>query len=256
MRLSTFQAGKGHPLLLLHAFPLNGQMWEHQITDLSYKYKVIAPDLPGFGGSGEILHPYTMEICANALFESVEAMHLPKVAVCGISMGGYIAFELWRKYSEKISALILADTRAEADSTEARQNRERQISLINSGKEKEVLKALTEKLLSDHTRQTSPEVFEKITAISSGVTPEALIATIDGLAGRRDSTGLLATITVPTLIMVGESDTLTPPSAALFMHQNIPGSELHVIPKAGHLPPLEQPALFNKIVSAFLDKIL
>src|SRR5579883_3313696 len=253
MQLSALCSGTGISIVFLHAFPLNSRMWDAQIAGLSGKYQILTPDLPGFGNSRKMQYPYTMEMCADSLCELLEELNISKVVICGISMGGYIAFELWRKHPEKINALILADTRADADSAEARQNRQRQIDLIKAGKEKEVLKALTEKLISGHTKQTSPGIFQKIVRISSVVAPEALMNTIKGLAGRRDSTKLLSTITVPTLVLVGENDTLTPPPSALFIHQSIPGSEYHILPDAGHLPPMEAPDLFNSAVDAFLD---
>ncbi|HET7153004.1 MAG TPA: alpha/beta hydrolase [Candidatus Kapabacteria bacterium] len=256
MRLNAPKSGKIPPIIFLHAFPLNKDMWNVQISGLSGKFQVITPNLPGFGDSILTYPNISIELFADAVASSLTGMGIEDAVIGGISMGGYVALELWRKYPHMVKVLILTDTRAEADSPEARANRQRQIALIKEGKHKEVITILIDKLVSDHTKKTSPEIFDYVRKLASRTAPEALMFTIEALAGRRDSTGLLATINVPTLIIVGENDTLTPPAASVAMHKAIKNSELCIIPNAGHLPPMECPGLFNECITTFLDKIL
>jgi 3-oxoadipate enol-lactonase len=247
--------GDGPPLLLLHAFPLSRRMWAPQIAALSGRMRCIAPDTRGFGESAAE-PPFTMDRYADDAIELLDALGVSeRVAVCGLSMGGYVSFALWHRHADRVRALVLADTRATADTPEGKRKRAAMIELARSRGAAAVAEQQAPALLSKRTAERCPELLDTVRTMITAQSPEAIVGASEAMMHRPDSTPTLGTITVPTLIIVGSDDTVTPPSDAETMHRAIPGSRLERIPNAGHLSNLERPAAFNAVLAEFLDSL-
>ena len=246
--------GAGQPVLFLHAFPLNKSMWQEQITALlaESRFRLVALDWRGFGESGITAEVSTMEQFADDTAGLMDSLGIDAAILCGLSMGGYAAFAFLRKYPQRVSGLILADTRPGADSAEAQANRENVASLAESQGTSAIADLQVPRLISDYTRQHSPEVERRVRQMIAAATPQGIAAASRGMAQRADSTDLLGSITCPTLVMVGEQDVLTPPQLAQEYATKILGAQFVVIPHAGHLSNLEQPQAFLQSVSGFL----
>ncbi len=241
-------------LVLLHAFPLNARMWDPQVARLADAgWRVIAPQLRGVdGGTGD---PPTTNIddYAGDVVDLLDALHVDDAVVGGCSMGGYLAFALVRHAPNYVRGLVLVDTRSQPDAPEALEGRRKLLSLAEDQGADGVLADMLPKLLGETTRRERPAVVELVRAIARRNSNESVAGMVRALMSRLDSTPLLAGIRVPTLIVVGEEDTITPPTLSQQMHQAIAGSELAVLPRAGHLPNLEDPAAFNDVLVRFLQ---
>lgn len=245
--------GQGLPIMLIHGFPLNHEMWHPQITSLSAFSRVIAVDLRGHGQSPATEGTYSMDLLADDCARVLEVLQVKKPAViCGLSMGGYISFALYRRHPEKVAGLILAATRAVADSLETKNNRDKAVqNVIQSGPEA-VIESMLPSLLAAHTFTESPELVSRIQAIMSQTSRSGMISALIGMKNRSDSTDILRDIHVPTLILQGAEDQIIPLTESKSMQAEIPQSELKVIPRAGHLLNMEQVGLFNQSVEDFL----
>jgi pimeloyl-ACP methyl ester carboxylesterase len=246
----------GDPLILLHAFPLHGGMWEPQLDALAGSRRVILPDYPGFGRAASEPVPAVPEIgyYAEALRELLDRLSLERVVLGGISMGGYVAFAALRSFPERISGLILADTTAAPDTEEARRGRNETVTRV-AGEGVGVLPELMmDKLLSEHTRRESPETVEQVRRMALESSPDGVVAALGALRERPDSTPLLGDIQVPTLVIGGEEDALSPPETMARMAEAIPGSRHVVLSEAGHLSNLESPGKFSAALSGFLQE--
>jgi 3-oxoadipate enol-lactonase len=246
--------GDGSPVLLLHAFPLSSAMWEPQIESLSDRFRFIAPDLSGFGSSDSPDEGYSMGAWADEVDGLLDQLGLDQVVLVGLSMGGYLAFECLRRFPERISALVLADTRAESDPPEGLEKRTKQQAMVREGKRDELIDALVGALLGEATLAKKPDVVERVRTLMDNP-PEGFIGALEAMKGRPDSTDQLASVKVPTLIVVGEKDAVTPPDASRKLHEHIAGSRLVVIPEAGHLSNLEAPEAFNGALGEFLGSL-
>jgi pimeloyl-ACP methyl ester carboxylesterase len=253
--LAHADVGRGLPVVLLHAFPLNRTMWEPQIAALFGECRCIAPDLRGFGDSPRS-GPYSMDRYADDVVALLDALQIDRAVVGGLSMGGYIALALWRRHRNRIRALVLADTRSGADNDEGKQKRGELIALAQSEGSAAVADRQVTGLLGKSTREKQPELVDRIRSIMAGESPDGIVGALEAMRNRPDSTPLLAGIDVPTLIVVGDEDVLTPPKEARAMHAAIRGSRLEVIPGAGHLSNLERPAAFNAALSDFVGSLL
>lgn len=252
----TDTGGSGTPVLALHAFPLSSAMWEPQIEALSDRFRFIAPDLTGFGGSDapEGRDAYSMGKWAGEIEGLLAELGLDRVVLLGLSMGGYLSFELLRRMPERFSALVLADTKSEADPPEGIEKRTKQQEMVEGGGRDDLIGALTGALLGPATTEKKPDVVEKVRTLMDN--PAAgFVGALEAMKGRPDSTDELSRINVPTLIIVGENDGVTPPEAARSMHEHIAGSRLVVIPEAGHLSNLEAPEAFNGALAEFLGSV-
>jgi pimeloyl-ACP methyl ester carboxylesterase len=240
--------------ILLHAFPLGANMWEPQMRTMPDGWRLITPDLRGFGGSTELDPVTTQSISdyADDVVDLLAELSVPRAVIGGCSMGGYAAFALLQSKPELIEALILADTRAGADSPEARANRRSMLALVDREGPQGVAKEMMPKLLGTTTRATNQTAEATVRRLIKQQSPVAIRGAIERMMHRPDSTALLATIGVPTLVIVGEEDTLTPVAESERMVQAIKGAKLVKIPGAGHLSNLEQPDAFNHALSAFL----
>jgi len=233
-------------LLLIHAFPLDARMWRAQMD----RRHAIAPDLPGFGGTpaadGGVL---TMDLGARRCLDALDAAGLDRVVVCGLSMGGYVAFELWRQAPQRFAGLILANTRSGADTPEGAEARRTLAARLKS--EGNVLAESLPPLLSEDP----PEGLWDVVKAWIGEQPaDAIAAAALGMAERPDSTADLPTIEVPTLVVTSEGDLLIPPDVSAPMADQIPGAQLAVIPGAGHLSNLEDPTGFSGLLDTHLER--
>lgn len=235
-------------LLLIHAFPLDARMWAGQLGAIE-EIPVVAPDLPGFGGSAPAGDVMTMGAAAGRCLQELDARGIDRAVVCGLSMGGYVAFELWRTARERIAGLVLANTRAGADAPEGAEGRRALARRLRT--EGNVLVGSPPPLLSEGAPE---ELRERVHAWIAEQTPEAIAAAALGMAERADSTPDLAGIDVPTLVITSEGDALIPPDASSPMADLIPGATLAVIPAAGHLSNLEAPERFDELLREHLRR--
>jgi pimeloyl-ACP methyl ester carboxylesterase len=248
--------GSGLPLLLIHGFPLSSRMWAGQLEALSSQAQVLAPDLPGFGDSPMSGPFYTVDRYAEDCAAVLDGLDLLEpVAVGGLSMGGYTALAFARLFPERVRALLLLSTRAGADSAEGKANRDKSIAGVKEHGASAVTEAMFPKLLAPATYTQNPGMATQAAELMLAASPEGIIAALSAMRDRPDSTTYLSKIDVPTLIVHGKQDQLIPPSEAEVMAAAIKGSQLHLIDNAGHLPNLEQPEEFNRIVFDFLKNL-
>ncbi len=240
-------------LVLLHAFPMNAHMWEPQMALAREGWRVIAPHFRGFDGVLAAPRETTMGDVAGDVVDLLDSLHIHDAVVGGLSMGGYAAFALLRHARHYIRGLILADTRSQADAPEATQAREKMIMLTREKGASAIADEMVPRLLGASTRRDNASLAERVRLQICSNPPDAIEGAIRALMTREDATPLLSTVRVPTLIVVGEEDLLTPPALSEEMHRAIAASELVTIPKAGHLSNLEQPEAFNAAVARFLS---
>jgi 3-oxoadipate enol-lactonase len=238
--------------VLLHAFPLNARMWEPQLELASHGWRIVAPHLRGFADGGSDPQSFTVDDYAGDVIDLLDALRIEEAVIGGLSMGGYTAFAILRRAPRYVRGLILADTRSQADTPEGVAGRTRMLQLLAEKGPSAVVDEMIPKLLGASTRASHPELADRVRTLALSNPTEAIAGAIRVLMTRPDSTALLSSIHVPTLIVVGEEDTLTPPALSEEMHRAIAGSELVVLPRAGHLSSLEQPDAFNSALAAFL----
>ena len=239
-------------LVFLHAFPLGTRVWAPQLTAFA-GWKVVTPAFPGF--DDDVAHASTMEAFATHMNDQLDRLGITRAVIAGLSLGGYAAFAVLRQRPDRASALILADTKSTADGEQAREARRRMLEILNERGPTGVFEEMRPKLLGATTHAERPEVVAKVKALIESQKPAAIEGAIRAMLDRPDSTPSLPSIAVPTLIVVGEEDVLTPPAESEAMAAAIPGSTLTKLPRAGHLPNLETPAAFNEAVSKFLSLV-
>jgi pimeloyl-ACP methyl ester carboxylesterase len=245
------------PLLLIHGFPLNSSLWDFQLEDLESFARVLAPDLRGHGHSSASPAPYTMEMLADECAGLLVHLGLERpVVVCGLSMGGYVTFEFYRRFSDNVAGLILTATRAGADTAEGKETRDQTATTVRSEGIEPVVASMLPKLMSPKTYETKPEVVEFVEEMMTKSSAEGMVGALMAMKERPDSTPTLAQIDVPTLIIHGADDQIVPVAEAEKMHQAIDNSRLVVISDAGHLPNLEQPDDFADAVIDFLESLV
>lgn len=243
-------------LVLIHAFPLNARMWAPQFALADAGWHVVAPHLRGFDDPQAVVAPETyMEDYAGDVADLVEGLGSGPAVIGGLSMGGYVALELYRRQPGLFRGLVLADTRAEADTAEARRNRERMVDVARTGGTAAIADDMLPKLLGSATRAQRPEVEAHVRSLILSSGPVAIVSALHAMMTRSDSGPLLPSIAVPTLVAVGEQDGLTPPALSAAMAEAIPGATMVVVPEAGHLASLEQPGAFNAALAAFLQRL-
>ena len=256
MRLAYDDEGPGPVVVLLHGFPLNRSMWSGQLTGVGSIYRVIAPDLRGFGETPAPadVSTYTMEAMADDVVELLDELNLREpVVLGGLSMGGYVALAAVARHPSRFRALMLLDTRASADTPEAALNREATArSVEETGDVAAVVSGMMPRLFSPLTRERRPELVAPIVESMNQASPRAVAAALRGMAARPDRRAELPGLRLPTLVTVGADDLLTPPEEARSMASAIPGARLEVIPDAGHLSPFENAAASNAVILDFL----
>jgi 3-oxoadipate enol-lactonase len=245
----------GDPLLLLHGFPLDRGMWAEQVAALSGTVRCIAPDLRGFGSAAltESGGAWTMDDYARDVVALLDSLGVARVRVAGFSMGGYVAFALWRLHPERVSALALVDTRAGADTAEGRTKRDEMIALARQGGADAVAERQIAGLVGKTTREERPGVVTAAMEMMRRAPVAGIVAALQAMRDRPDSTPLLPTITVPTVVIVGDEDVLTPAKDARILADGIPGARLEVVARAGHLAPMEQPHVVTELLRTGLD---
>ena len=253
-RLHVINQGFGPPLLLVHGFPLDHSMWRHQIRQFAGKYKVIAPDLRGFGASDISPGVVTMEDHADDLVALLDALRIDKAVFCGLSMGGYVGLEFARNYPERLAGLILCDTRAVPDTPEAAQNREATAAKVLKEGTSALAEDMLKKLFAPSMLEAGGDDVVSSRGVMENARPEGVAAALRGMAVRNDSRDLLGDITAPTLVIVGEHDAISPPDEMKAIADGIPGAEFLVVEGAGHMAPLEKPEPVNAAIAAFLEK--
>lgn len=253
VKLAWEEAGDGLPVVLLHPFPLNRAAWSRQREHLSKKYRIITPDLRGFGGSNVDGEVSTMEVFAEDLAALLDELRVHRVVLGGLSLGGYVALAFYRKFPQRVRGLILAHTKSQADDDRTRKNRQRMADKAMKEGAGAVGQAMLPDLFGESTFRLKPHLpiatWRKMETNSS----RGAAAALRGMALRADSTGLLAEISCPVLVVAGAEDKLAPPALAEKMAKAIPDATLEIIPGAAHLSNIEQPEAFNTILQDFLE---
>lgn len=249
MDLALDDRGSGPALLLVHGYPLDGTLWRHQAGAFP-GWRTLVPDLRGFGRSAAPDVGYRMATYADDLAALLDALRVEEAVLAGLSMGGYVAFEFLRRHRARVRALVLVDTRAQPDTAEGRRAREATMVAAREAGAAGIADRMLPKLLP----ASAPAALRAEVRAMMAASPVAgIIGALAAMRDRSDSTPLLATLGgVPTLVVVGAEDAITPPADSEAMARAIPGARLAVIEGAGHLTPLEQPEVFNRHLAAFL----
>ncbi len=254
MTLAYGDRGTGLPLVFLHAFPLNRTMWQPQEA-LSVKFRVITVDLRGHGESDAPLWRYTLDQAADDVRGLLDHLSIGQAVLVGLSMGGYIAFAFHRRYADRTKGLILADTRAQADTEEGREGRFQMAQIAYKKGPTAVADLMIPKMFSPGTIEARPDLVRRVRTMIESNEISGIAGDLMAMAERADSVPILSTISCPTQIIVGELDLATPLSDAQLMADRIPGARLAVIPGAAHLSNLEQPERFNSTVGSFASEL-
>jgi pimeloyl-ACP methyl ester carboxylesterase len=242
-------------VVFLHAFPLNASMWQSQATMVPPGWRMIAPDYRGFGESSlSSSEKPTMNDLGGDVVDLLDHLEVADAVVAGCSMGGYVAFEVLESAPNYVSGLVLIDTRAGADTDEGKANRLKMLARLEEGGAGLIAGEMTPKLLGATTQHERPDLVTRLHGLIGSTSPAAIKMAINAMMNRKDMTGLLPTIKIPTLIIAGAEDTLIPLSASEEMHKAMKLSQLEVIPHAGHLPSLEQTTAFNAALARFLQR--
>jgi pimeloyl-ACP methyl ester carboxylesterase len=257
MLLAFDDHGPGPVVVLIHGFPMDRSMWRPQLEDVGSMYRIIAPDLRGVGSTAVPDGVYTVDLLADDVVDTLDALELDEpVVVGGLSMGGYVALSMALRRPDRVRALILMNTRAGADSPEAAANRERQAAELESaGTPDPVVDAMIPKLFAPASFDRHPDLVERIERHARKLDYRGLANTLRGLAIRPDRTGDLGKIAVPTLVLAGAEDQIIPMSEAEALARGIPGATLVTIPDGGHLAPIEDPGAANAAILRFLGEV-
>jgi 3-oxoadipate enol-lactonase len=247
--------GKGAPVVLLHAFPVNSEMWEAQIEALSVRHRVIAPDFRGFGQSAAC-GPFTMESLADDVQTLLMKLSTGPVILGGLSMGGYVALAFAEKYQALLRGLMLIDTKAEADDAKAKEGRGKMIELARSQGGAAVGEAMQSKLLSADALANKPLLVKKLRGLTDGTAAQTIEFALGAMRDRPDRSEVLKSLAVPVLIVVGDGDVVTPPTGAEAMRKLALKAELVVIQGSGHLTAMEQPEQLNSAMERFVSRVL
>jgi len=245
-------AGAGWPVLLIHAFPVNADMWRPQLERVPEGWRYIAPDVRGFGPEAAPAGSFTLDDVAADLAALLDHLKLDRAVIGGLSMGGYITMALLRRSPERFDGIILADTRAEADTPEGLAGRRQMIDLVRAKGAGAVADQMLPKLLSASAREHQPELVASVRRMIASTSAEALAAALEAMMGRPDSSADLSRVNCPALVLVGADDEVTPEASARAIEKRIERSRVVVLPAAGHLSNLESPDAFSRALSDFL----
>jgi len=246
----------GFPVVFLHGFPFSHAMWQAQLDALAAEnYRAIAYDIRGHGQSDVGDGQYTIEGHVDDLIAFLDHLKLPTTVIVGLSMGGYIALRALERNADRFTAAVLCDTTSAADSNEGKIKRAGILVAVKKKGSSTFADEFVKAVFAKETFTRDPAAIDRIRAIISHTPPLSIAGTLLALAARTDTTASLASITIPTLILVGQEDVTTPPSAARALHGAIKGSELHVLSGAAHMSNLENPAAFNARLLEFLGRV-
>jgi pimeloyl-ACP methyl ester carboxylesterase len=247
--------GEGPPVTLLHPFPTHHEFWLPAAQALISGYRLILPDLRGHGESGVGEGPATMEKHTTDLVRILDHAGVGRATFVGVSIGGYAMFEFWRRNQARMVALVLCNTKAQADTPEAKASRlQAAADVIERGTE-QFFQAMLPKLLGKTTHETRPDLVDGALGMMRQMSREDVARVQQGMAERPDSASTLKSINVPTMLVTGDEDVLTGPPEAEFMRQHITGSQMKIIRRAGHFSPWEQPHEAGMLLRQFLDAV-
>ncbi|MDZ4668399.1 MAG: alpha/beta fold hydrolase [bacterium] len=254
--ISYNDVGEGKiPVIFLHGFPFDKSMWKGQLDSLNSSYRLIAIDIRGFGKSTDEETPLSIDLFSEDLIAFLDKLNIKKAIICGLSMGGFIALNAIKKFPERFEALILCDTQCIADTTEVKENRYKAIDQINQDGVIKFNEKFIKSVFHPNSLTHKTELVENLSSVVFTNSKEIIIAGITALAGRFETCSSLSAIRIPTLIICGREDSVTPLMQSQFMHEHIEGSNLKIIDNAGHVSNLEQPEEFNKYLRNFLDSL-
>ena len=239
------------PVVLLHAFPLNATLWRPQVEAGPVGWRVVTPDLPGFGASSEP-PTATMDDMARGILRALDGLGIQRAVIGGLSMGGYLTLALYRMAPERFSGMIPADTRATPDTEEQKAGRRKMITTVREQGPPAIADEMLPKLLGATSQRERPSLAGTVRAMIEGNRADAIAGAVEAIMGRPDSTPLLPSIAVPTLVLCGDEDVLTPPSDSEALRRGIRGSRLVMLPRAGHLSNIEAPEAFSAALQDFL----
>lgn len=254
-QISYDDSGAGQPLVLLHAFPLYHEMWRDQIREFESDYRIIAPDARGFGETSQFDDEPSLALVARDVAALLDKLKVTQpIILCGLSMGGYTALEFARQFPDRLAGLIFADTRADADSEEAKKSRDEMIEFAQNHTGEEVAEKMLPKLLGAATREHNFAVAARVRELAKDLTGHNAAAMLMALRNRRDSTEILGKIKVPTLVVGGAQDEICSPEIMGAMAAQIHGARHETIRDAGHLSNLEAPESFNAVLREWLSE--
>lgn len=253
--LAYSDTGSGLPVVFLHAFPLNRTMWAGQEAALSSHHRVITVDLRGHGESDAPLWHYHLDQAADDVRALLDHLSVQQALFVGLSMGGYILLAFYRKYADRVKGMVLADTKAQADTPDGKAGRFQMAQIAYKQGPSAIADLMIPKLLSPATIQTRPEIVRHVRTMIEGNQISGIAGDLMAMEERPDSVPFLRQIACPTRIIVGELDQATPPADAKLMAGQIPNAKLAIIPNAAHLANLERPDEFTKIVSEFAAEL-
>lgn len=254
--MSYDDVGQGNKtIIFLHGFPFDKSTWQLQMAYLETSFRCIAIDIRGFGKSTYFENNLSIDLFTDDLIHIMDALRIEKAVICGLSMGGYIALNAVKKHADRIDALVFCDTQCIADSSEAKEKRYKTIEDISNNGKSNFVNKFTNSIFCEHTHNNKPEIVANVKTLVSANAESIIISGLKALANRSETCSVLPEIQMPTLIVCGQEDALTPVSQSEFMHQQIKGSKLHVIENAGHMSNLEQEDEFNKVIHQFLNSL-
>jgi 3-oxoadipate enol-lactonase len=254
--LSYNDTGEGRiPVIFLHGFPFDKTMWHGQIEHLKHAYRLISIDIRGFGKSIDEDSELSIDLFGDDLIALMNHLCIKKAVLCGLSMGGYIALNVQQRFPGRAEALILCDTQCKADTSDEKQNRMETIKAVQSDGTTAFNEGFIKKVFHKDSLKHRKDAVKQLRTVVFANTPHIICQGLGALAGRSETCSMLGTINIPTLIICGRDDEVTPPALSEYMHENIKGSMLRILEEAGHVSNLEQPAEFNKQLSAFLSSL-
>ena len=254
--LNYVDEGRGPVLLLVHGFPLDHTMWQYQIADLKDEMRVIAPDLRGFGMSGVTAGTVTMAQMADDLAGLLDALRISEpVYFCGLSMGGYVAWQFIERHRKRLAGVILCDTRAVADTPKERETRLETAEKVVKEGPGFIAEAMPKRLFAERTHQEQPKVVQETREVIRRTAPEGIAAAARGMAARPDVSGKLGGMEIPALVIVGSEDAISKAEEMRTIAEELPISMFVEIPGAGHMSPLEAPDVVNRAISDFVSRM-
>lgn len=255
LNVAEFGENNRVPIIFLHAFPLCNRMWDKQVEALQANYRVITYDLRTFGYSEYGNGHFTIDSHVSDLISLVDSLKLEKPVVCGLSLGGYIVLRTMELYQNKFRAVIFSDTKAESDNNPTKYKRAEQIQLLKSGHREQFTEGFIKGALTEANFTEKPELVAFLKEMIGWQKTEAIEGGLMTLAARSDTTESLEKIDLPTLVIAGKEDKLTPPEFSKIIYGKIRNAEMKLITNSGHFPNMENPEEFNKEVMDFLKEL-
>ncbi len=254
VQLGVDDEGSGLPVVFLHGFPHDRSLWAQQRRALSSHVRCIAPDLRGFGES-TFAGPVSMDVYADDIAALLDVLDIDKAVICGLSMGGYIAMAMWRRHAARVQGLVLCDTKTGADTAEGRSKRDEFIALAQSGGAAAVAEKQIGGMVGKSTRERQPDVVDFVRAMMTRQSVVGIVGALQALRDRPNSHDTMGSISVPTLVLVGDEDVLTPPSEAHAMFAALTAHatpRLEIVSASGHASCVERPAAVTHAIADFL----